>query len=116
MRHHSKIKKFGREKDQRNALMKSLALSLVEREKIQTTTSKAKALRPFVEKMITKGKNPTLASRRLLVSGLGSESGAKKICDVLAPKYKTRPGGYTRITKLPSRTKDAADMAQIEFV
>ena len=115
MRHHSKIKKFGREKDQRNALMKSLALALVEREKIQTTTPKAKALRPLVEKMITKGKAGTLASRRLLVSSIG-EAGAKKICDTLSPKYKERAGGYTRITKLPSRTKDAADMAQIEFV
>ncbi len=116
MRHHSKIKKFGREKDQRNALMKSLALSLVEREKIKTTEAKAKELRPFVEKMITRGKTGTVASRRLLISRLGSESGAKKIVDTLSPKYKERPGGYLRITKLPTRANDAAKMAQIEFV
>lgn len=115
MRHHNTTKKFGREKDQRNALMKSLALALVEREKIQTTTAKAKALRPFVEKMITKGKNATLANRRLLSAAIG-EVGAKKIADVLSPKYKERAGGYTRITKLPARTNDASAMAQIEFV
>jgi large subunit ribosomal protein L17 len=116
MRHHNANRKFGREKDQRNALMKSLALSLVEREKIKTTEAKAKELRPYVEKMITKGKIGTIASRRLLTSRLGSESGAKKICDTLSPNYTERAGGYLRITKLPSRANDAAKMAQIEFV
>ncbi len=115
MRHHSSKKKFGREKNQRNALVASLALSLIINEKIKTTSVKAKALRPVVEKLVTKGKVNSIASRRLLSAKIG-EDGAKKLVDVLGPKYKDRKGGYTRIVKLGTRPSDRASMAIIEFV
>jgi large subunit ribosomal protein L17 len=116
MRHHSNIKKFGREKNVRNALMRSLARNLIRDEKITTTLSKAKALRPYVEKLVTKARVGTVTSRRLVISRIGVGSESKKLVDTLAPKYKTRAGGYTRITKLPLRKLDAAAMAVIEFV
>jgi large subunit ribosomal protein L17 len=116
MRHHNSSRKFGRETGQRNALMRGLALSLVLRGKIRTTEAKAKELRPFIEKLITKGKDGSLGSRRLVIARLNSESGATKIMDKIAPQYKERAGGYTRITKLPTRMSDGAKMAQIEFV
>jgi len=116
MRHHSTIKKFGREKNVRNALMKSLARNLIRDEKITTTLSKAKALRPFVEKLVTKSKAGDIAARRLIFKRIGISLEAKKLVDTLAPKYKSRAGGYTRITKLPLRKLDAAAMAVIEFV
>jgi large subunit ribosomal protein L17 len=116
MNHHSSKRKFGREKNQRNALIKSLARSLVIHGSIQTTLAKAKELRPFVEKLVTKGKTGTLASRRLVGERLGTGRELKMLMDDLAPKYKDRKGGYTRITKLPRRENDASPMAQIEFV
>ena len=116
MRHHDNIRKFGRERGQRNALLKSLALSLVVRKKITTTEAKAKELRPFVEKLVTRAKIKTLASRRLLVSRLGVDKGVKELVDTLAPKYEKRAGGYTRIVKLPRRLSDGDAMAVIEFV
>ncbi len=115
MRHHSKIKKFGRKTGQRNALMNSLALSLIRDEKIQTTEVKAKALRPIVEKLITAGKKGTLAARREIVKKVG-EMGAKKVVTVISPKYSSRAGGYVRITKLVRRESDGASQAVIEFV
>lgn len=116
MRHHSSIRKFGREKDQRNALMKSLMRNLVRDEQIITTLPKAKSLRPMIEKLVTKAKTGTLASRRLVIARIGSEVETKKLFDTIAPKYKTRSGGYTRIVKLPRRELDAAPMAVIQFV
>ena len=115
MNHHKTARKFGRERKVRNALLKSLALSLVSEGKIKTTESKARELRPFIEKMITKGRLGTVASRRGLVSEIGS-IGAEKIVKDLSPKYVGRAGGYTRITKLPRRVSDGALMAVIEFV
>lgn len=115
MRHHKAGKKFGRVTKVRSGLMKSLALALVKEGKIQTTQVKAKALRPFVEKMVTKGKLSTLASRRNLIAEVGP-IGAAKIAKEIAPKYMDRKGGYTRITKLPARLSDGALMAVIEFV
>ncbi|MDR3558613.1 MAG: 50S ribosomal protein L17 [Candidatus Pacebacteria bacterium] len=116
MRHHSTIKKFGREKNVRNALMRSLARNLIRDEKITTTLPKAKALRPYVEKLVTKARTGTVAARRLVMSQIGVGDESKKLVDTLAPKYKGRAGGYTRITKLPLRKLDAAAMAVIEFV
>jgi len=118
MKHHNSTRKLGRVTKQRTALLRSLAISLVLKEKIKTTEAKAKELRPFVEKLITKGKVDSLASKRLVGSRLGSGGVAanKKIFDVIAPKYKDREGGYTRIVKLPKRSGDAASMAQIELV
>jgi large subunit ribosomal protein L17 len=117
MRHHNKNKKFGRVRNQRTALMRSLARSLILKGKIKTTEAKAKALRPFVERLISKGKTDTVATRRLVVSRLGgSKIATTKLFDTLAPKYGKRAGGYTRITKLGARMSDSAKEAVIEFV
>jgi large subunit ribosomal protein L17 len=115
MRHHNKNRKFGRERGQRAALMKSLARSLVLRGRMQTTLAKAKEVRPMVEKMLTRGKEGTLASRRMLIAQLGDERVAGKLIKT-AGTYKDRRGGYLRITKMGPRAGDAAEMAVIEFV
>ena len=116
MKHHNKNRKFGREKNSRNALIKSLANSLIEKKKIKTTLAKAKEIRPIVEKMVTLGRKGTLSSRKLLISRLGSEKNAKELVEKIGPEYKDRNGGYTRIVKLPARQNDASKMAVIEFV
>ncbi|MDP6387672.1 MAG: 50S ribosomal protein L17 [Candidatus Pacebacteria bacterium] len=116
MRHHNKNRKLGRVKKQRTALLRSLARSLILRNKIKTTEAKAKELRPFVEKLVSKGKVNTLMSRRLVISRLASKVATAKLFDTLAPKYKERKGGYTRITKLGARKNDSAKEAIIEFV
>lgn len=115
MRHHKANRKFGRERNQRRALMRSLAYSLALRGKIKTTEPKAKELRPYMEKLITLGKKQTLASRRELESRVGKET-AKKIALELSRTYKDRAGGYTRVVKLGPRASDASSMAIIEFV
>lgn len=115
MRHHNVNRKFGRTKNQRNALLKSLAYSLALKGKIKTTEAKAKELRPYMEKLVTLGKKGTLASRRELVSRVGEEA-AKKIAADLSVVYKERAGGYTRITKMTPRLTDGSPMAVIEFV
>ncbi len=118
MLHHKKGRKLGRVTKQRTALLRSLAISLIKHGKIKTTEAKAKELRPFVEKLITKGKNDTVASRRLVQSRLGSGgvNTTKEIFETIALKYKDRKGGYTRIIKLPVRKKDASKMAIIELI
>lgn len=116
MRHHVKNRKFGRKTDERRAFKRSLARALILREKIKTTEARAKELRPFIEKLVTKGLEGTLSSRRLIISHLGSVEGVKKLCDEISPRYKKRGGGYTRITKLSRRQGDASKMAVIEFV
>lgn len=95
--------------------MKSLALALVVNGKIKTTDAKARELRPMIEKMVTQGRTGTVASRRALVSKIGT-IGATKIVKEIAPKYVGRAGGYTRITKLPARLSDGSLMAIVEFV
>lgn len=115
MKHHKSKRSFGREKNQRNALMKSLALALVINKKITTTEAKAKELRPFIEKIVTKAKVGGLTSRREILSQVG-EKAVKPLIEVIAPKYKDRKGGYTRVVKLPRRDSDASKMAHIEFV
>lgn len=116
MRHHEKFRVFGREKNQRNALIRSLVRSLVIHEGITTTEAKAKELRKFIEPMVTKAKTGTLASRRLLISEIGDARAAKKLVEVIAPAHKERKGGYTRVVKLPLRKSDGAKMAHIQFV
>ena len=116
MRHHDNSRKFGREKTQRHALLRSLARNLIRDSKIRTTLTKAKEIRPFVEKLVTKAKTKTVASRRLIVSNLQEQTATKKLFDVIAPKYKDRAGGYTRIIRLPNRDLDGSPMALIEFV
>ena len=115
MNHSKSTRKFGRVKKVRDGLMKSLALSLVVNGKIKTTDAKARELRPMIEKMVTTGRLGTIASRRNLVSRIGS-IGADKIVKDIAPKYAKRAGGYTRITKLQARLSDGSLMAVIEFV
>src|SRR3989344_5558933 len=117
MRHDNKNRKFGRKTNVRQALLKSLALSLIIHGKIKTTEAKAKELRPFIEKLITKGRGDDLNSRRIIISRLmNRKEEVKKLYDEIIPKYKTRKGGYTRITKLSFRQGDASPMAIIEFV
>ncbi len=117
MRHANNVRKFGREKNARVALLRGLAESLITHGRILTTEAKAKEIRPSVEKMVTKAKNPTLANRRLLLSGLyNNEIVVSKLISDIAPKYDGRPGGYTRITKLVQRKSDGSPMAVIEFV
>ena len=115
MRHHNANRKFGRKRNQRVALLRSLAYSLALKGKIKTTEPKAKELRPYMEKLVTLGKKQTLASRRLLESRVGAQA-AKKIAGDLSKAYKERAGGYTRITKLGARVTDGSPMAIIEFV
>ena len=117
MQHRKTGRKLGRVRKQRTALLRGLARSLILHEKIKTTEAKAKELRPFVEKLITKSKLDSVSSRRLIDSRLGGEDEAvKKLFETLAPRYKERSGGYTRITKLSSKSDDARQVAQIEFV
>ena len=117
MRHHNNVRKFGRDSSQRHALLKGLMLSLIKHGKIETTEAKAKELRPTIEKMITKANLGTLASRRVVISRLYNLTAeANKLINEIAPKYKNRAGGYTRITKLPRRGGVAGKMAMSEFI
>jgi len=115
MKHQKKGRKFGRETDARRAFMKSLAFNLVKKEKIRTTEARAKELRPFIEKFVTRAKIDNLANRRILIARMGKPA-AEKLFKTIAPKYKDKNGGYTRIIKLPRRKSDASKMAIIEFV
>jgi len=115
MRHRKKGRKFGRRRNARKAFLISLSKNLIKNEKITTTETRAKEVRPFVEKIVTKAKNDTLHSRRLVVSKIGKVL-TKKLFEVMGPRYKSRNGGYTRITKIPSKRADAAKTAIIEFV
>ena len=117
MRHHNTKRKFGRDKNQRKALLSSLALNLIVRSKVKTTLPKAKELRPFIEKLITASKKGDMATRRVIISKLSNRSKeVKKLFEVIAPKYVDRKGGYTRILKLGVRIADGVAMAQIELI
>jgi large subunit ribosomal protein L17 len=113
-----KTKSFHRPKEQREHLFVNLAVALIENGKIETTLPKAKALRPFIEKLITLAKKETIASRRLINSRLKHhQSAADKLFKEIAPLYKERNGGYTRIYKLAKkRIGDSSEMAIIELV
>ncbi len=115
MRHLKKSRKFHRESGQRKALMKSLATALISHKRIVTTNAKAKELRPAIEKMVSKARVKTIHAVRLARKTLAGET-TRKLFDEIAPKYKERKGGYTRITKLGQRKSDGSQMAQIEFV
>ncbi len=117
MRHHHKGRTFGRPKNQREALLRSLARSLVIHERISTTEAKAKELRPFVEKLVTRAKDDTVANRRIVSSRTHDADVVKKLFTDIAPRYKTRDGGYTRIVKRTQRgANDARKLAYIAFV
>lgn len=117
MRHGRKNRKFGRKANVRRGFIRSLAVALITHGQIKTTEARAKELRPYIEKLITKAKKGDVASRRLIRSRLGNqETLANKIVDEIAPKYADRQGGYARIIKLPARKGDASPMAIIQFV
>ena len=116
MRHHNHNRKFGRERNQRRAFLRSLAVNLIARGKIKTTTARAKELRPLIEKMVTRARRGDLAARRLLLARLGRGEAARKLVADIAPRYEKRAGGYTRITKLPARLSDGSPQALLEFV
>lgn len=116
MRHRKVGKILGRKRAPRKALMCNLATSFILSDKIKTTEAKAKALRAFVEKLITLSKTNNLTTRRRLIVVLKKPEAVKKALEVIGPKYKERAGGYTRIIKLGRRRGDAAKMAQIELV
>lgn len=116
MRHHDTRTKFGLKRDQRRVFMNSLAEALITREKILTTEARAKALRPYVESLVTLGKNPTVSVRRALSAKLGGRAGTVKKLLEIAPRFKDRKGGYTRITKVARRSSDGRSNAVIEFI
>lgn len=116
MRHSNRVKKFGRERNQRKALMRSLSLALIRDRKICTTEAKAKALRPIAERLITLACRETPAASRLFRSRLGTTTSLQKYQKSLVEKYKMRRGGYTRIVKTGRRGSDGSKMAVIELV
>lgn len=115
-RHGYKGRKFHRERDQREALIKSLAESLIINESIETTLPKAKEIAPYVEKLITKAKKNDLHNRRQVIQGLQTVSTAHKLVDEIAPKLNKRTSGYLRIERTRLRRGDNAQLAKVEFV
>lgn len=116
MRHAHGLRKLNRTHAHREAMLANMAASLIKHEQITTTLPKAKELRPVVERLVTLAKKGGLANRRLVVSRMGDETQAKKLFDVLAPRYAARNGGYLRIMKAGFRYGDNAPVAVIEFV
>ncbi len=115
MRHHVTKRKLGRTRKLRTQLIRSLARSLILHEKINTTEARAKELRPFIERLVTKGAENTPTARRLISARLGgAQEETKKLCDSIAPRFLKRQGGYTRILKIHSG--DGRALAQISFV
>ena len=116
MRHNKKFNHLGRTADHRAALLSNLAIALIEHKRITTTLAKAKALKKYVEPLITKSKNDTTNSRRVVFRYLQNKEAVTELFKNVAEKVGDRPGGYTRVIKLGSRQGDAADMAFIELV
>ncbi|MCC7011967.1 MAG: 50S ribosomal protein L17 [Planctomycetes bacterium] len=117
MRHGRAGNHLSRTTAHRDALIRNLAAALIEHERIRTTLPKARNLRPFIEKLVTLSKDGSLHRRRLVVSRLHDKTAAKKLFDVIGPRFKSRPGGYTRILKLAKRRLgDGGEQAIIEFV
>lgn len=115
-RHGYQGRKLGRKRDQRQALIKSLAESLVLRESIETTFPKAKEVQSYTERLITKAKKGNLHNRRQVIKGLSTLEAAHKLVDDIAPKLKERSSGYLRVERTSLRRGDAAQMAKISFV
>jgi large subunit ribosomal protein L17 len=116
MRHGRGLRKLNRTSEHRLAMLRNMMNSLIEHEVIKTTVPKAKELRRVVEPMITLGKEPTLANKRLAFDRLRNRDNVVKLFADLGPRYKTRPGGYTRILKMGFRVGDNAPMALVELV
>lgn len=115
-RHGYKGRKFHRERDQRRALMKGLADSLVKYETIETTLPKAKEVVPYIEKLITKAKKGDLHNRRRVIAGLQTVESAHKLVDDIAPKLKGRTSGHVRVERTRVRRGDNAQLARVSFV
>ena len=116
MRHNKNFNHLGRQSSHRKALMSNMASSLILHKRIETTVAKAKALRQFVEPLVTRAKEDTTHSRRVVFSYLKQKEAVTELFRTIAPKIAERPGGYTRILKTGFRLGDAADMCIIEFV
>lgn len=116
MRHNRKLNHLGRKSGHRKALLSNMATSLVLHKRIETTLAKARALRVYIEPLITKSKEDTTHSRRVVFSYLKQKEAVSELFRVIAPKIADRPGGYLRILKTGFRAGDAADMAIVEFV
>ena len=116
MRHRHGYRKLGRTSSHRKALLKNLAIALIANGKIETTVQKAKELRSYIEKLITKARVGDANSHRAVFAYLQDKESTKKLINEIAPEYKDRNGGYTRITRTRIRRGDAASMAFIELV
>ena len=116
MRHGKKFNHLGRTADHRNAMLANMAISLIMHKRITTTLAKAKALKKYVEPLITRSKDDSTNSRRVVFSYLQNKEALKELFGVVGPKVGDRPGGYTRVIKLGHRQGDAADIAFIELV
>ena len=116
MRHTKKTIKLGRKSEHRNLLLANQVCSLIEHSRIRTTLAKAKAVRPFAERMVTLGKRNDLHARRLAFAFLRQKEAVRKLFADVAPRAGSRQGGYVRIIKLGPRTSDSAPMAYIEWV
>lgn len=116
MRHKKTGRKLNRNSPQRGALMKGLAISIIEHESVRTTLAKAKEIRGFLEPLVTLAKKNTVANQRIAYARLQSKPAVAKLFDELGPRYSDRPGGYLRIIKRGFRAGDKSPAAQIEFV
>lgn len=116
MRHGKKIHKIGRGASHRKATLSSMAIALIQAKHIKTTLAKARALRPYIEPLITRAKEDTTHNRRTVFSVLGKKEAVDTLFSEIGPKVQERPGGYTRILKLGPRQGDGAEMALIELV
>ncbi|MDD7010988.1 MAG: 50S ribosomal protein L17 [Candidatus Cryptobacteroides sp.] len=116
MRHNKAINHLGRKSGHRKALLSNMASSLILHKRITTTVAKAKALRSYVEPLVTKSKDDTTHNRRVVFSYLKNKEAVSELFRVIAPKVADRPGGYTRVLHVGFRQGDAAEMALIEFV
>ena len=116
MRHRLSGRKLGRRTKHRKAMTRNLVTSLIDEERVRTTLAKAKEIRRHAERIITLGKRGTLHARRQAASVLRTSAAVRKLMDTLGPRYAGRPGGYTRILRLPPRPGDSAPMAILELV
>lgn len=116
MRHKHGYRRLSRTSSHRKALLKNMAIALIEREKIETTVPKAKELRRYVEKLVTTARDADLNTHRAVFKALQDKEATKKLINEIAPKYETRNGGYTSIIKTRIRRGDATQMAFISFV
>jgi large subunit ribosomal protein L17 len=116
MRHQKNTRKLGRTSQHRDAMLANIVASLIKHKRVKTTLAKAKAARPLAEKLVTLGKSGTLHARRLAVAKIGQRDMVSKLFKEIAPGFKDRQGGYTRIIKLGPRQSDSAPVAFLEWV